>query len=194
MILIKVEKNNRLFIKKCLKMGINLYGVSYHKDYLTCKIDILDYENIKEKCYFSDITVIKYLGKKGILIHLTKYMYDYCLLILLIVGLFFISNVIVEVEVKHENKALKKDINEILLSKNIKPYTFALSIKNLNKISDEIVKNNNDKLEWLSIYRTGMKYVVSFEERIIKNVQEEDKYCHIVASKPAVIKKVITYN
>ena len=194
MILIKIEKNNRLFIKKCLKMGINLYGISYHKDYLTCKIDISDYENIKEKCYFSDITIIKYLGKKGMLIHLTKYIYDYCLLILLIIGLFFVSNVIVEVKVKHENKTLKTDIYEILLSKKIKPYTFALSIKNLNKISDEIVKNNNDKLEWLSIYRTGMKYVVSFEERITKNVQEEDKYCHIVASKPAVIKKVITYN
>ena len=83
-------------------------------------------------------------------------------------------------------KIQENDIKYKKIVENI-PYSIILA---KNK---EILYNNN-KLEWLSIYKTGMKYVVSFEERIIKNVQEEDRYCHIVASKPAVIKKVITYN
>lgn len=194
MILIKVEKNIKLFIKKCLKMNINLYNIKYYKDYIMCKIDIENIKTITEKCYFSNIEILKYYGKYGLKRNIIKYSFDYILLIFTLIILFFISNTIIEVEVKHENKTLKENIKKVLEENDIKPYRFALSVKELNKISDKIVRDNNDTLEWLSIYRNGMKYVVSFEERIIKNEIKENKFCNIIANRNAVIKKVIAYN
>ena len=194
MILIQVKNNIKLFIKKCLKIGINLYDVKYYKDYITCKIETDNLNELVQKCYFSDIKILKYYGKNMIKRHVTRYKFDYLLLFLSLIVLYLISNVIISIDIKHENKNLRKEIKQILEEKNIKPYTIALSVGKLNKISDSIVRENNDTLEWLSIYRSGMKYIVSFEERIIKNEEKEDGFCNIVASKSGVIKKVITFN
>ena len=194
MILIKVKNNIKLFIKKCLKMQLNLYDIKYYKDYITCKIGTDDLNELVKKCYFSEIEVLKHYGKNGLKKHFVKYKFDYSILVFIIVSLYLISNVIVSVDIKHENKNLRNEIQKILEEKNIKPYTIALSVGKLNKISDSIVRENNDTLEWLSIYRSGMKYIVSFEERIIKNETKEDGFCNIVASKSGVIKKVITFN
>ena len=194
MILIKVKNNIKLFIKKCLKMQLNLYDIKYYKDYITCKIETDDLNELVKKCYFSEIEVLKHYGKNGLKKHFVKYKFDYFILVFIIVSLYLISNVIVSVDIKHENKNLRNEIQKILEEKNIKPYTIALSVDKLNKISDSIVRENNDTLEWLSIYRSGMKYIVSFEERIIKNETKDDGFCNIVASKSGVIKKVITFN
>lgn len=194
MILIKVEKNIKMFIKKCLKMNIGLYNIKYIDEYLVCKIDEKDLENIKNKCYFSKISILKYYGKNGLKNHLIKYCFDYCLLFIIIIALFFISNMIIEVEIKHENKILKENIKKILNKNNIRPFTFTLTVKELNEISNKIIKNSDNTLEWLSITRNGMKYIVSFEERIVKEEETKEKTCHVVATKDAVIKKVITHN
>ena len=192
MILISVRNNIKLFIKKCLKMNIDLYNIKYYKDYITCKIDIDVLDELIKKCYFSEIKIEAYYGKNMFKKHFIKYKYDYFLLLCSLISLFFISNCIISVDIKHENKNLKANIKNILDEKNIKPYTKALSVHDLNKISDDIVRENNNTLEWLSIYRSGMKYIVSFEERIIKQEEKNSKFCNIVASKSGVIKKIQT--
>ena len=50
MILIKVKNNIKLFIKKCLKMQLNLYDIKYYKDYITCKIETDDLNELVKKC------------------------------------------------------------------------------------------------------------------------------------------------
>lgn len=194
MILIQVNNNIKLFIKKCLKLNINLYNIKYIDDYIVCKCDEDVLNDLITKCYFSNIKVLKYYGKHGLINHLRKYLFDYLLLISLIISLFFISNIIIDVEIKHENKTLKNNIKKILEEKNIKTFTYQMDIKKLNKISDEIIKNSNNTIEWLSITRNGMKYIVSFEERIINEKIEENQYCNIIAKKDGVIKNIITYN
>ena len=147
-------------------------------------------ERITKLNYYSKIEVVRYLGVKGILLHVKRYLFDYSLLILSLLLLFFISNCIIEVEVKHENKELIEKVNTILKEKKITRFTLGKGLDTLNSISDEILYENREFLDWISINKVGMKYIVSFEERIIFKKEEKAPYCHVVASKNGVIHSI----
>ncbi len=83
-----------------------------------------------------------------------------------------------------------KRIDELLKEKNIKTFTLYKSNNELNKISDEIMQENREFIDFISITRTGMKYIVNIEERIIKDKEEEKERCHIIAKKEGVITKI----
>ena len=68
--------------------------------------------------------------------------------------------------------------------KNIKNNVLTIKSKNSN--------NSINNLEWVSIKKDGMKYIVRAEERIIKSEVVSDKPRDIVASKDAYITKVIS--
>lgn len=191
MIIIIVRNELDRFMNKCLKYNIDLYNIERTKEYLQVRVNEDDLEKIIKMNYYSDIEVVKYLGIKGILINLKKYSYDFIMLLVFLISLYFISNVILSVEIKHENKNLIKKINEILLKKNIKKFTINKTLGELNEISDEILFENRDFLDWISINKTGMKYIVSFEERILTQKEEKQPYCHVVASKDGVITSII---
>ncbi len=190
MIVIRVINHQDRFIKKCLQYKINLYRIKYEKDSMTVRIYEEDLERIVKLNYYSKIEVIRYLGIKGALLHLKQYFFDYLLLCIALFLLFLISNCIVEVEVKHENKELIKRVNAILKEKKITRFTIGKSLGDLNTLSDEILYENRDFLDWISINKVGMKYIVSFEERIIFKKEEKAPYCHVVASKNGVIHSI----
>lgn len=191
MILIKVTKETKRFIQKCLKYKINLLKINDKKDYLLVKIMESDLEEIVRLNYYSEIEIIKYYGIKGVLLNIKKYFFDYLMLLLVIISLYFISNIIVSVEISHESKELRDYVSEILKNKKIVPLTYAKPISDLTSITDEILVENKDKLDWMSINRVGMKYVVSFEERIINNIKNKTGTCHIIATKDNIVRKII---
>lgn len=192
MIKIKVENHNKRFIEKCLQKNINLTNIEYHDNFLNCYINDSDLKRIKKENYYSKITVIKKTGLKGILIHLKKYNFDYIILLISILFIFLLSNIIFEVEIKHENKELKKEIKEILIDNKIDIFTIKKSIKDLNKISEKIIDENKNIIEWLSISSSGTKYIVSVEERINKTQNTNSDYCHIISTHNATITKLVT--
>ncbi|MDE6142198.1 MAG: sporulation protein YqfD, partial [Bacilli bacterium] len=104
--------------------------------------------------------------------------------------IYLISNVIISVDIKHENKKLIEEVNVLLKEKGIRKFTLNKELGILNNISDEIVHDHRDFLDWLSINKQGMKYIVSFEERIMTTKEEKHPYCHIVAKKDGVIKQI----
>ena len=192
MIKIKVENYNQRFISKCLEKKLNLTNIQYYDKYLTCYINDKDFKSIKKENYYSKITILKKTGIKGLIIHIKKYYFDYSCLLLFIISVFLLSNVVFSIEIKHENKKIKENIKEILINNKINRFTIKKSIKTLNKISDNIIKQNKDKIEWLSILPIGTKYVVSVEERINKETKENDDTCHIISTHNALITKIIT--
>lgn len=191
MIIIKVKDNLDRFINKNITNNINMYDINRTKNELTCKIAKKDYKKIKQLNYYSKIKIIKILGKKGLLIHIKKYLYDYLMLFLFIILIWIESNIIIDIEIKHENKEIRNEIKKILETKDIKKYTFKKTMQKLNTTSDEIIHENKDKIEWISINNEGMKYIVSVEERIKNEETKAKTNCHIIATNTANITRII---
>lgn len=190
MIEIRVSGNEQRFIKKCLDNQINLYDIKYLDDSLLVVVNEKDLKQIKRINYYSKITINKALGKKGIIISLKKNLYNILLLLIFLTIIYVISNIIIEVDIKHENKEMINKVNELLQAKGIKKFTLYKTNKELNKISDEISHENRDFIDFLSITRSGMKYTVNIEERIVKNLETKKERCHIVAKKSGVITEI----
>jgi len=107
--------------------------------------------------------------------------------------IYFFSNVIVKVNVIHSKKDIRVLVTNALEEKGIKRLTLKKDYQTLQKIKQEILEENKDKLEWIEIETDGMTYNVRIEERIITNIEEEKNTCHIVADKSGIVTKIMTY-
>lgn len=191
MIIIKVENNINRFIKKCVANDIQLFNITYLDNYLLVTIKSQDYKRIRKLNYYSKITVYEYVGTKKILLNLKNNLYNIILFIIFIGLIYFYSNIIISVEIKHENQDIINKVNNLLIENNIKKYTLVKDNQTLNEISDKILEDNRDFLDFISITRSGMKYVINVEERIIKKDEPDNGYCHIVAKKDGVVNNII---
>lgn len=190
MIIVKVENNINRFLKKCTDNNLNLYNISYEKDYILVTIKESDLKEIKRINYYSKITKIRYVGRKNLLLNIKRNLYNILMLLIFFLSIYAISNIIIDVEIKHENKEIIKKVDELLKDKGIKKYTIFKDNNTLNKISDEITQENRDFLDFIAITRTGMKYTINIEERILTTKEETKERCHIVAKKDGVITEI----
>lgn len=190
MIEIKVIGNKDRFIKKCIDKSINIYNIKYEEGYILVTIKESELKEIKKLNYYCKITLYRVLGKKRIIKEIKNNLYNILLLFIFLLLIYGISNIVVSIDIRHENKEMIKKVDELLKEKGIKEFTIYKTNKELNKISDEITHENRDFIDFLSITRTGMKYTVNIEERIIKTKEKELERCHIVAKKDGVITEI----
>ena len=168
-ILIKVQNNIKRFIDKCKKYNINLHNLNYlNKDNIVVKIDKKDLEIIKKYNYYSNIEIYSKIGIDSIKEKIDKQKHLILLLIFCLIGMYFISNIILKINIIHSNKKIREFVREELNELGIK----------------------KDKLEWLSITNIGMTYVVRIEERILDEIKTENEYCNIIANKEALITNI----
>ncbi|MCH5166461.1 MAG: sporulation protein YqfD [Erysipelotrichales bacterium] len=191
MIIIIVKNNVDRFIKKCIENNIDLYNIDYKDDILFVTINEKDYKNVKKLNYYSKIKIKEYLGKKKIRLLLKNNLYNFMLLFILILLIFIYSNIIVSIKINHENKEIINKVDELLKEKKIKVLSIKKDNDTLNRISDEILENNRDFLDFISIKSEGMKYIVNVEERILIEEAKEKERCHIIAKKSGVITSII---
>lgn len=193
LIIIKVSKHINRFIRKCISSKINLYEVKYlDSDNVLVKIRFEDYTKVKRLNYYSNIKIVKYEGTKGIKKHFKKYIYIYLIVIFCFILMDISTNFIVKVDIIHENSKIRKLVKENLIENGIGKISLAKDFDQLNIIKNNILKNNPNTLEWLSITRRGMTYVVRIEERIITEITKDEGYAHLVATKDALITKIIS--
>lgn len=183
----KAKDKGKLLIK-LYKNKINVYDCIYKDQDIYIKI-LEDDQTKLDKIYgykfyyYSDSGLFK-LKKEIPFIQILE-------IILFILGINFFSNFIYEVQVIHSNKEIRDLVKISLEEKGIKRFTLKKDFDELEQIKEEIKDTYKDKLEWLEIENVGMKYIVRIEERIINNLEEENKFCHIVANKSGVIIEVI---
>lgn len=191
---IYLEVSNELnrFIKKCIDNNINLYNISYVKDKMVVLIDVKDYLKIKRLNYYSKIRVVKYDGLLNIKKIIKDNMFFISVIFLSFIWMNLLTNYIVDIKIIHSNNGIRRLLKEELDKNNIKKFSLAYSFEELDNITKKILADNKNNLEWVSIKKDGMKYIVRAEERIIKNVEASDKPRDIVASKDAYITKVIS--
>ena len=190
---IYLEVSNELnrFIKKCIDNNINLYNISYVKDKMVVLIDVKDYLKIKRLNYYSKIRVVKYDGLLNIKKIIKDNMFYISVIFLSFIWMNLLTNYIVDIEIIHSNSGIRRLLKEELDKNNIKKFSLAYSFEELDNITKKILADNKNNLEWVSIKKDGMKYIVKAEERIIKSEVVSDKPRDIVASKDAYITKVI---
>lgn len=191
---IYLEVSNELnrFIKKCIDNNINLYNISYVKDKIIVLIDVKDYLKIKRLNYYSKIRVVKYDGLLNIKKIIKDNMFYISVIFLSFIWMNLLTNYIVDIKIIHSNSGIRRLLKEELDKNNVKRFSLAYSFEELDNITKKILADNKNNLEWVSIKKDGMKYIVRAEERIIKNEEVSDKPRDIVASKDAYITKVIS--
>ena len=184
-------KNINNFIRRLIRNNINIIKVipiSYKE--IDLIINYNDLDKILKYTSIYNIRIIKYYGKLKILRMINKNKYIFLFLILGIILITMLSNIIFKVEIIHSNNNLVKYLTEELSTYGIKKYSFVKSYEEIEKIENNILDNNKDKIEWLEIIRTGTKYTVRVEERILNKKDYDNKIYDIVASKNAVIKEI----
>jgi len=193
-ILVKTKTDNyNKLILKIQSLNVNIYNISYSKEELMFKIKIDDYEKIKKYLISYKFKKVKDIGIFNLKNILKRYNRFFWAIIFGIILIFFLSNIIVKVNVIHSKKEIRELVNNALEERGIKRLTFKKNYAEIQKIKAEILEEYEDRLEWIEIETDGMIYNVRIEERIITDIKKENKYCHIVADKSGVITKIVTY-
>lgn len=185
-------KNVDRFLTNLYKLNIDIF-----------KVDVVSYREIIVEIYEKDLNKVKKLSilnkievidYKGIKDKKNRFKFNKTLIFSLCFGLsvlIFLSNIIFSIDVVHTSSEIRTFIMNELKENGIKTLQFKKSFSELEKIKNNILDNNKDKLEWLEINRIGTKYVIKLEERKINNYVEDYIYQDIIATSDAVIKKII---
>lgn len=192
---IKIEVTGSInrFINKCIYSKIYLANINYiDNDKITCIINLDDYKKVKRLNYYSKIKVVSYVGFNKIKEIVKNNIFYVIIFILAFTLIDILTSYIVDVEVIHSSSSIRKLIYQELENNNVRKNTFAYSFEELENIQKNILNNNKDKLEWISITKDGMKYIIRCEERKIKEISKESGYRNIISKKDAYITKIIS--
>jgi similar to stage IV sporulation protein len=192
-VLINVKGYIKRFIDKGIKYNINFYHIDYLSDNeINVLINFKDYKLLKRVNYYSKIKLVKFEGLNGLKRHIKSYLFSYLLLLFSFILMDVITSYIVDINIIHENKEIRNLVQKELGNHGILKYHVGFSFEELQKIKNQILDDNPTSLEWMSITRKGMTYVVRVEERIIKVPPKEEGFRHIVSNSDALITKVIS--
>lgn len=194
--LLTVEGRNVCkFLKRLSDYKIEVYQINVlTSDKMTILVNNKDLEKIEEIKTIYEINKDNDFGLKRYLRIIKK---NLILIILIIINLIIIktiSNYLFEIEVIDNNKELKDFIIKELNNNGIKPWHVKKSYEELTTIKDKILNENKEKLEWLEIVESGVKYIVKVEERIKNPLKKMENPSNIVASKNGIVKKILASN
>lgn len=105
--------------------------------------------------------------------------------------LYFLSTIIFNVEVIHDDKNIRNIIYSELDKYEIKKYKFVKRYEYIQKVKEEILNNNKEDIEWLEFEKVGTTYRIRVDKRIINNIKKDEDIRHIVAKKPGIIMKIV---
>lgn len=184
------QKQKSRLLLKCFKLKIGVFDTMEENNRFFLKIKIEDYPKIK-KLWFVKIKKKNVTGFAKWQEWIKKYHIFLIGVLASLVLLFFLTHVIVHVEVIHSKKEIRDLVMQSLQEKGIKKNTLKKDFQEIEKIKKEILEEYPEKLEWLEIEQTGMKVIVRVEERKIESSQIEKSACHIIANQDAYIKDMV---
>ena len=188
---IKTPKKTSLLLK-LNRLNVDIKEIHYEKEYLKFMILDKDLKRVKKYLVSYKVEVIDETGIYKLKSELKKNN-------LIIIGIIFasvifliLSNLIVSVNVIHEDSTLRELIMESLKENGVTKLSFKKSYDEYERIIENIKEEYQDRIEWLEIDVKGMVINVRVEERIINDYEKDYSTCHIVASKSGIIKSIAT--
>lgn len=181
--------NQERFLKSCQTIGIDIYHMEYQNEKWIITIQEEDIPKLK-RIFYIHYKVIGYKGIRQIRKNIQKNkIFLVCVLLSLCV-LYFLSHLILSVEVIHSSKEIRTLILNELEERQIAKYHFKKSFKELEQIKEEIIKKNPTIIEWMEIENVGMKVKVRVEERKLQKETNPKEACHVIAKKEGIIKSL----
>ncbi len=178
-------------VNKLAQLNLAILAIKYEKPFIYLKVEAKTADKIQKYLVSYKFQKVKDLGWYALKSNFQKY---HLFLICFLIGLAFLlicSHLVVEVNVIHENKMIRELILEELETEGVKPLAFKKSYQELQKIKEKLLEKYPDKLDWLEIETDGMIINVRVEERIITDINKENKKCNIIASKEGTIKSLL---
>ncbi len=178
------------FINKIKYVNIKILEIKYEQGYIYLKIDSKYLDKLNKYLISYKFSIVKEIGIFDIL-NKIKRNYIFCICLFIGVILFFImSNMVVKINIIHENREIREIIKDELDEYGIKVLSFKKSYKKLDKIRQEILDKYPEKLDWMEFDVDGMIINVRIEERIITDTSKDDKVCNLVAAKSGIINDI----
>ena len=181
--------NQERFLKSCQRLGIDIFHVEHQKNKWIITIQEEDISKLK-KVFYIHYKVIGYKGLHQIKRNIQKSKIFLIGILSSLLALYFLSHLILSVEVIHSSNEIRTLILNELEARQIAKYHFKKSFKELEQIKKEIIKNNQSTIEWMEIENVGMKVKVRVEERKLQNNEIQKEACHIIAKKDGMIKSL----
>ena len=182
-----VYENSNKFISYLVYHSIYYEDLTL-KDNYTLTVDYEDYKTISRRY---KTKIIKYYGKRFIINYLDTNKYMLISLFISFLVLYLLTNTIFKININTNDEKLYNLINNSLKENNISIYKRKKSFKELKKIKDKILKNNEDSLEWIEIKEKGCIYNVELTARVKNKENNSDNNPKdIVASKDGLIKYI----
>lgn len=189
---IKIEgKDVKRFIRMLYRSGIYFEEISLDHGSAYIKVDKKNYKKLNEIKTSYNIEVIELFGISKFN-HLIRS--NFIFLIFTAFGIFllyFLSNIIFDVEVIHNDKYIRDLLYSELDKYNIKKYNFVKKYEYVQKVKNEILNNYKNDIEWLEIERVGTFYKIRVDKRIINNIKQDGQNRHVVAKKNGIIMRIV---
>jgi len=185
-------KNIERFIKRLVTNKIQILKMSY-VSYNEVNIMIYkkDYNKLIDLKSIYEVTELNVYGLIKIKKVLNIYKYIVFSIIVSLVLIIFLSNIIFDVTVIHNNFELRNLLIDELQEYGIEKYKFKKNFNDIQNIKKQILEKHKDKIEWLEIESVGTSYIVRVEERIIIDNVNSYNPQNVVAKKSGILKRVI---
>lgn len=185
-------KNIERFIKRLFSNKIEILNMSY-VSYNEVNIIIYkkDYEKLMELKSVYEITELNIYGLIKIKKVLNLYKYIIIGTFISLILIVFLSNVIFNINVIHNDLEIRNLLINELENYGITKYKFKKSFNEIQEIKKQILEKYKDKIEWLEIEVSGTSYIIRVEERIIIDNIVSDKPQNIIAKKSGILRKII---
>ncbi len=180
---IRILEDSHYTIKTLYRNHINIYDIDYKETGNIYTIDESDLEKLK----IDNIEVVSFKGIKSVLYKIKRHRHFIGATILSLLLVFFISNVIVEVNVIHSDKKIRLLVEDELFDLGIKQFILKKPFEKIQDIKEKIKKKHPNEIEWLEIIDDGMKYTIRVEERIITEPSKTKDFCNVISTKDAVV-------
>lgn len=177
-------------INKIEKLSIKIYEIKYIEKIIYLKVTKKDYAKIKKYIISYKFKIEKNLGLQRIFDIIKQ---EKIFVISLIIGLLVflcLKNMIVKINIVHENQEIRELISDELKENKIEILRFKKNYKKLDEIRQKILDKHPDKLDWMEFEIKGMTLNVKVEERIITDTKKNNEICDIVAKKNGVISDI----
>lgn len=185
---IKIDTSNKSkTLLKLNNLNINMHNIMYQKEAIIFDTTKEDYKKIKKYLVSIKPVIVSVYGKDKIKKNIKTHSLFLVSLIFGIVIFLFLSNIIVEVRVIHDDKKLRDNLEYALKMRGVSAMSFKKSYQEYENIIEDIKNEFKMEIEWLEIDVKGMVINVRVEERIIKNFDKEYQTCHVVAGKSGII-------
>ena len=188
---IKTPKKTRLLLK-LNNLNVEIKEIGNERDYLKFQIFESDLKKVRKYLVSFEVEVLDETGIYKLKQELKKNNLIITGIIFAVIIFLLLTNIIVEVNVIHEDSTLRELISESLKEKGVTPLSFKKSYDEYEKIIESIKEEYPDRIEWLEIDVEGMIIHVRVEERIVNQVEKDYSTCHIVANKSGIIRSITT--